>query len=169
MRPSTHRRVAAIAVLLIAVAGLTGAAAGASDASLSTVNETVRVHAVEDATVTGTTDLDAGENASVRVQSTGDTAPRFFRSRQVSTGENGTVAATFDFSEHAPGDTFSVTVVHDGSTIAEAEGEVVADDVAVTRTGTPETTTETTGPGFGIGAAAAAVCLGAAFMARRRG
>ncbi|QZP37871.1 BGTF surface domain-containing protein [Halobaculum magnesiiphilum] len=157
---------------MIAVAGLTGtagAAAGASDASLSTVNETVRAHAVEDATVTGTTDLDAGANVSVRVQSSGDTTPRFFRSRQVRTGENGTVAATFDFSEHAPGDTFTVNVVHDGSTIAEAEGEVVADDVAVTRTGTPETTTETTGPGFGIGAAAAAVCLGAAFMARRRG
>lgn len=161
---------------MFALAGVAGVAVGAPDGSLTTVNETVRVHAVEDATVTGTTDLDSEASVSVRVRSSGDTTPRFIRSEPVRVGEDGSIAATFNFSEYDPGDTFTVTVIHDGSTIAEAEGEVVADDVPVTPTRTPETTTEateitettdTTGPGFGTVTATASVCLGAALAARR--
>ncbi|WP_435063878.1 BGTF surface domain-containing protein [Halobaculum sp. EA56] len=179
MRPSTRRRVVVAGAVLLALAGVAGVAAGASEASLSTVNGTVRVHAVEDATVRGTTDLDPGANVSVRVQSSGDTEPAFIRSETVRVGEDGSFAAAFDFSEYDPGDTFTVTVRHDDATIAEAEGRIVADGVPVTRTGTDATgssaattstggSTETTGPGFGVAAAAAALCVAAGAAARRR-
>ncbi|MXR42676.1 PGF-CTERM sorting domain-containing protein [Halobaculum sp. WSA2] len=171
MLPSIDGRLVVIGVVLLAVSGLAGVAAGASDASLSTVNETVRVHAVEDATIEGATDLDAGETVTIRVQSTGDTSPRFFKSADVGVGENGTFVGEFDLADLSSGATFSVSVTHDGSSIAEADGTVVAADVPVTATPTETSTgtrTETSGPGFGVATAAAALCAGAGLAARRR-
>ncbi len=172
MRPSTRRRIVVVGAVLLAVVGLAGAA-GASGASLSTVNETVRVHAVDDATIEGTLDLDAGETVTLRVQSTGDTSPRFFRSADVSVGDNGRFVGEFDLSDLSAGATFAVTVTHEGSSIAEADGTVVAADVPVTPTPTAVPTetptgtrTETTGPGFGLLTAGTAVAV--AISAARR-
>lgn len=170
MMPSIDGRLVVIGVVLVAVSGLAGVAAGASDASLATTNETVRVHAVEDATIEGTADLDAGETVTIRVQSTGDTSPRFFKSADVSVGENGTFVGEFDLADLSPGATFAVTVTHEGSPIAEVDGTVVAADVPVTPTSTEvrtETRTETTGPGFGLLTAGTAVAV-AITAARRR-
>lgn len=166
MLPSIDGRLVVIGVVLLAVSGLAGVAAGASDASLSTVNETVRVHAVEDATIEGATDLDAGETVTIRVQSTGDTSPRFFKSADVSVGENGTFVGEFDLADLSSGATFAVTVTHEGSAIAEADGSVVATDVPVTPTPTG-TRTETTGPGFGLLTAGTAVAAAMAAAHRR--
>lgn len=163
MKPSTISRLATVGIVVLAVAGVAGTVAADGDGSIATMNETVRVHAVEDATIEGSADLSAGTTVSVRIQSAGDTSPRFFRTADATVGENGTFTAEFDLADLAPGDTFSVTVVSGNSTVAEAEGTVVAADEPVTPTATA---TETTGPGFGPVAAVSA--LAAAVAAARR-
>ncbi|MFC7068395.1 BGTF surface domain-containing protein [Halobaculum lipolyticum] len=142
------------------MAAVAGVAAAQGATELTTVNETVRVHAVEDATVEGTTDLDPGTNVTIRLQSTGETQPRFLVSEVATVGEDRTFAVEHDFSGNAPGDSFSVTVRTDGSTVAEAEGSVVAADRAVSPT-------ETVVPGFGVATALVAVGLALVAVGRR--
>ncbi|MFC6785487.1 BGTF surface domain-containing protein [Halobaculum halobium] len=173
--PSTIRRLAVAATLLLAVGGLAvggfaPTVAAADDASLSTVNDTVRVHAVEGATVRGTAgELDAGSTVSVRVQSAGDTSPRFFKSADATVAQDGTFAAEFDLSGQSPGNHFSVTVSHNGTTITEATGRVVPEDEPVTATPSETATqTETTGAGFGAGLAVSALAVAAGLARRRR-
>lgn len=171
MRPSTDSRAIVLSAVVLAVAGIAttgvaGVAAGASGASLVTVDETVRVHAVHDATIRGTAGIEPGETVTVRVQSAGDTTPRFFKSADASVGENGGFAVEFDLADLAPGDGFSVTVTHGNSSIAEAKGTVVADDVPVTSTPT-ETRTETAGPGFELVTAGTAIAVAIAMAWRR--
>lgn len=160
-----------VGVLLLGTAALgTGVAAGQSDSvSLVTMNETVRVHSVEDATIHGTSDLEAGTNLSIRLKSTGETSPRFFKTTTASVQSDGDFVVTFDLSELETGDTFSVTVQQGNQTVASAEGKVVAQDVAVTPTATPSPTpspspTETTGPGLGVLSAILALAAGVALL-----
>lgn len=168
-KPSTMGRLAVaaavtLAVCVLAVGGFAATVAAADDASLSTVNETVRVHAVEDATVRGTaSELDTGSTVTVRVQSAGDTAPRFLQSADATVDEDGTFAAEVDLSAQSPGDTFAVSVLYDGTTIAESDGRIVAEDEPVTATPSETATatrTETTGPGFGVGLTVSALAVG---------
>ncbi|MFC7098678.1 BGTF surface domain-containing protein [Halobaculum marinum] len=164
MKPSTSSRLVTVAIVLLAVTGVAGTVAADADGSLTTMNETVRVHAVENATIEGSADLSAGTTVSVRIQSTDDTSPQFFKSADATVGEDGTFAAEFDLADLAPGDSFSVTVATDTSTVAEAEGAVVAADEPVTPTATA---TETTGPGLGPVAAVSALAAAAAAAHRR--
>lgn len=177
--PSTTGRLAVATTVLLAVGalaigGFAVTVAAADDASLSTVNETVRTHAVEDATVGGTVDdLEAGSTVTVRVRSADDTTPRFFKSDDVAVSRDGTFAAEFDLSEHSPGDTMTVAVIYNGTTIAEADGRIVAEDVPVTATPTETATatatrTETTGPGFGAGLAVSALAVAFGLARLRR-
>lgn len=162
MKPSTISRILTVGIVVLAVAGVAGTVAADADGSLATMNETVRVHAVEDATIEGSADLSDGTTVSVRIQSAGDTSPRFLRTADATVGENGTFAAEFDLADLAPGDTFSVTVAAGNSTVAEAA--VVATDEPVTPTATA---TETTGPGFGPVAAVSALAAAVAGARRR--
>jgi hypothetical protein len=153
------------------VAGATGVVvAQESSVELATQDGRVVVHAAEDATITGTSDLDAGSNLTLRIQSAGDTQPQFLKTQTVTVAENGSFAAPFDFSEQASGDTFAVTVVRGGETVAESEGVVLAPgetfagdasstaDASATGDGTGAST-----PGFGLVAALAALAAVAGY------
>ncbi|WP_411967420.1 BGTF surface domain-containing protein [Haloferax sp. YSSS75] len=141
-------------VLLGAIVG-GGAVVTAQDDSVSLHKDDgrVTVYPTEDATIRGTSDLSAGENLSIRLQSSGDTQPRFLKTDQVTVGEDGNFSATFDFSEMSTNATFTVTVVDGSETVAEAEGEVVSEP----ETTTTEDSTESLVPGFGVVAAVGAL------------
>ncbi|MCO8267488.1 BGTF surface domain-containing protein [Haloferax prahovense] len=160
--------VVAALVCATLVGGTTAAAAqNASSVSLATTGGNVTVTQAEDVTIRGTSDLEAGTTLSVRVQSAGDTSPRFLKTSEAVVGENGNFSATLDFSEIPPGSTFSVSVRNGSNALAEAEGVVVEDAASTT---TSASTTDTGIPGFGTGVGALAVAgLGAAaLLAGRR-
>lgn len=161
MMPSISRRGVVLLALLLTCSTIAGTAsvatADSASASLVTVNETVRVHPVEDAAIRGTTDLEPGANVSVRLQSAGETSPRFLKSKEVSVREDGSFVARFNLTRWSPGDRFSVTVVHNGTQLASADGKFVAQDVPVSPTGTDEASKSTL-PGFGLLTAVSAIC-----------
>lgn len=145
-----------IALLAVAFAAAVQPAAAAS----ATLDDPVTVHNATDQQITGTTTLDPGATVSVRVQSTGDTQPRFIWTEDAQVNESGGFSAAFDFSNHSIGDTFEVTVVKGNETLATADGEVSA---------APETTrTGIELPGFGVAPALAAVALAAGAALLRR-
>jgi hypothetical protein len=143
-------------IALLAVLAVASPAAAAS----ATVDGPVTVQNASDQRITGTTSLDAGANVTVRVQSTGDTQPRFLRTRTVEAGANGNFSAAFDFSNQSVGDAFEVTVVADGETLAEADGEVVEASESTEKKGVEL-------PGFGVASALAAGVLAAGAALRR--
>jgi hypothetical protein len=158
--------VSALTLLLVAglaLAGAGGATAQADSTSLTTMNDTVRLHASENATVAGTTDLADGSELTVRLQSADDTSPRMIASEPATVGEDGSFVAAFNLSAYSPGDTFSVTVVRDGDTIASEDATVVASDVPVEPGGQSNRPV----PGFGALAAALALALAVGALARR--
>ncbi|SFQ10825.1 PGF-CTERM protein [Halolamina pelagica] len=107
--------------------------------SMSTMfdSEPVQVAAADGQTVTGQTNLAPGTELTVRVRSQ-DTQPGFYDTQTVTVGADGTFTATFDFSEQSTGDKFTASVRATGSTIAQADGEVV--EQVGTATATPEPT-----------------------------
>ncbi|AKU07879.1 BGTF surface domain-containing protein [Haloferax gibbonsii] len=160
--------VVAAVVCAALVGGATAAAAqDAPSVSLATTGGNVTVTQAEDATIRGTSDLEAGTTVSVRVQSASDTSPRFLKTSEAVVGDDGNFSATLDFSDIPPGSTFSVSVRNESSALAEAEGVVVEDAATTT---TSASTTDTGIPGFGAGLGALAVAgLGAAaLLAGRR-
>lgn len=188
MSPSTFARV--LPVVVIATVLLAGAVAGTAAAggtSLATANETVRVHGTADATVGGNTTLDTGRELTVRIRSTAETNPRFFKSNTTTVEQDGRFAVEFDLSDYSAGDTFTVAVLHNGSRVAEADGRVVAPDVPTTMAGATTATTPddgTTGsgtagstatgtdtatpiPGFGPVASALGIATGVGILRRR--
>jgi PGF-CTERM protein len=158
-----------VTVLIVVglVAGATGVVvAQESSVELATQDERVVVPPAEDATITGTSNLDAGSNLTVRVQSAGDTQPQFLKTQTVAVAENGSFAAPFDFSEQASGDAFAVTVVRDGETVAESEGVVLApgDASATADASTTGDGTDASTPGFGLVAALVALVAVAGYV-----
>lgn len=85
----------------------------------------VELEAVEDATVSGTTTLDAGTELSVRVQSADDASPRFFRSVEATVGDDGTFTATFDLG-HITAERDVNVSVHAPNATERVAGNVVA-------------------------------------------
>ncbi|POG55311.1 BGTF surface domain-containing protein [Haloferax marisrubri] len=167
-----HVRFRWFVVAAVVCAALVGGATAVeaqntSSVSLATDDGNVTVAQSEAATITGTSDLEAGTTLSVRVQSTGDTSPRFLKTSEAVVGDGGNFSATLDFSEIPPGSTFSVTVRNESTELAEREGVVVGDTTPST---TSASTTDTGIPGFGAGLGALAVAgLGAvALLAGRR-
>ncbi|ELZ27004.1 hypothetical protein C475_08716 [Halosimplex carlsbadense 2-9-1] len=75
-------------------------------------------------TVAGETDLSAGTDVTLRLESSGDASP-FLKSATATVTENGRFSTAVNVTEVAAGSTFEVTVRHDGDTIALADGEVV--------------------------------------------
>lgn len=97
-------------------------------------------------TISGTSELDADRNVTVRLRSSGENP--FLLSNQVSVGEGGDFSATFDLSDVRAPTNATATVTVDGETIAEAQVAVEA----------ARTQTETGGqPGFGVGIAMVAL------------
>lgn len=77
--------------------------------------------------ISGTADVPVGTELLVRVQSTGDTQPRFIKSTNAVVREDGTWAVTFDFSRQHAGGTFELAVgTENGSMSTTVDGEIVA-------------------------------------------
>ncbi|WP_276237923.1 BGTF surface domain-containing protein [Halobaculum marinum] len=112
-------------------------------------NDPVQVEAAADQMITGEANSAPGTELTVRVRSTGETQPRFFNTQTVTVQADGTYNASFDFSDQAEGDEFSVTVRKGGTQVASADGEVVGaaatTEAATTEAATTEaSTTEAT-------------------------
>jgi hypothetical protein len=77
--------------------------------------------------VSGTANGRVGTEILVRVRSTADTQPAFLKTATGVVTENGTWAVAFDFTEQAPGDTFTLTArLENGSAETAVDGEIVA-------------------------------------------
>lgn len=145
--------IALVAVAVAGVAALGAAESGTADSSV-TINQSgdaVTVANGSSQVISGTADFRKGTELIVRVQSTGDTAPRFIKSSNAVVTENGTWAVAFDFERQQAGNTFSVKVLaENGTTLATADGEVVAcgeecaETVPESPTPLPEQTAEPT-------------------------
>jgi len=86
----------------------------------------------------GTTSLDAGAEVTVRIQSENKSSP--FLARPTATvDENGEFTVTQDLSNLAVGSTFTATLRHDGTALAETTGQVVE---CSTECGATETETQ---------------------------
>jgi hypothetical protein len=140
--------------------------------SIATTDGTVQVEAAAGQTISGTTELPAGTDLTVRLRSSSTENP-FVIPKNATVSDDGNFDVTVNMSRYSPGTTFDVTVLDDGTTIEEADGEIVADASPTTERTTDElpedgeptmteTTTETTaapdtttgsGPGFGVGLA----------------
>lgn len=85
----------------------------------------VELEATENATVSGTTELDPGTELSVRVQSADDADPQFFKSVSTTVEDDGTFTATVDLSQFTTERAVKVSVRSDAAT-AETRGRIVA-------------------------------------------
>ena len=100
-----------------------------SAVSIDYEGENVTVANASSQVISGTADAKKGTEVTVRIQSTGDTAPRFFVSTTAVVTADGTWATAFDFSESNPGGTFAVTAaIEDTDHSASADGYIVACD-----------------------------------------
>jgi hypothetical protein len=94
--------------------------------SIDGENGTVTVANGTTQVVSGTAVQPTGTEIVVRIQSTGDTQPRFLKSSTAVVTQNGTWATSFDFSGRDAGGTFSVEAsTEDGAHSATADGEIV--------------------------------------------
>lgn len=137
------------------------------DTNLVFESDAVTLHPESGQTVTGTTELEAGWNLTVRLRSSGSSP--FIRSTETTVNDDGTFTATFDLSSIEPPANATASVYGGGEQLAgPVDVEIVA---APTDTATPVDTTdtgptETRGqPGFGAAVAVVAVLLG--LLARR--
>jgi hypothetical protein len=101
----------------------------------------IELEADGNATVSGTTELEAGTELSIRVQSTDDTATRFFKAVEATVAEDGSFTATFDLSAITAERDVNVSVRAPGTTRG-ITGRVVAPEGGFTE----PTTTATDAP-----------------------
>ncbi len=104
----------------------------------------VEVAASSAQTITGESTWAPGTEFTLRVRSSGDTEPRFYKTNESVTVQNdGTWTATFNFAEQAAGDTFTVSSNRISPALS-ADGEVVESVGTETATATATATaTET--------------------------
>ncbi|MFC7202374.1 BGTF surface domain-containing protein [Haloferax namakaokahaiae] len=115
-------------------------------------SDPVNVTNTADVTISGTSNTAPGTEITLRVRSSGDTQPRFLKTATVYVTENGTFTGTFDFSEQAVDDTFTVTadggvapdVEVDGNVVESVETETTATETTTTAEETTTTTAEET-------------------------
>lgn len=98
-------------------------------------NRSLVLPATDAALVRGETGLAPGTELSVRLRSTGD-AP-FVRSRTATVAPDGTVRVRVDLADVDPGTPVAVSIVHDGTTLAERQATVVGETAAATLTNGP--------------------------------
>lgn len=118
------------------------------NASIDRDGATVTLHPRAGQVISGTAELDAGRNVTVRLQSTGGSP--FLASTEATVGPDGEFSATFDLSDVDPPANATATVLVDGTRIA---GPVEVD--VVTRS-----TTTPGQPGFGVGLALLSLLAG---------
>lgn len=100
-----------------------------SAVSIDYEGENVTVANASSQVISGTADAKKGTEVTVRIQSTGDTAPRFFVSTTAVVTADETWATAFDFADFNPGGTFTVTAkIEDTDHSASADGYIVACD-----------------------------------------
>lgn len=75
-------------------------------------------------TIQGTTELEAGAKVQVRLEGTGQ-GTKFLKVQTATIGEDGRFKVSYDMTGIDAGSTFTVTVVHDGETLAQAPGKVI--------------------------------------------
>ncbi|WP_416840209.1 BGTF surface domain-containing protein [Haloferax sp. DFSO52] len=111
---------------------------------LSLDEDPVTVSAAANQTVSGTATVAPGTELTIRVKSTGDTQPRFLKTKPTSVQADGTFSSTFDFSEQKAGDEFEVTVSVDSGTADDITADGTVGDAQAEETTTETTTEETT-------------------------
>ena len=135
------------------------------NASFDAQYEAVRLRATENATVTGQTNLSAGTEVTLRIQSVSDAENPFLKTTTATVTEGGDFQVTVDLSMVDPPVGAELTLqTESAGTVATADAQVVSPEAT---TAGATTTTETTSPGFGLVAGGCAL-LGAALLARRR-
>ena len=113
------------------------------DASFETnVDGEIAVAPASEQTISGTTSIAAGSEITIRARATGDNP--FFKTADVTVGEDGDFSGTFDFSDTSNMTEFTVTIPSEGfDDDAETDG-VVSDAAQMeTPTPTPEPATDT--------------------------
>jgi len=132
------RRVAALAaaLLLVAAAGCGALPGGAenggpdepvreNESYFSFDGERLTLESTADQSIAGHVNESRDiETVAVRLQST-DTKSPFLRSATANVSESGTFETAFNFSNVDGGAGFTATLLHNGTTLAEADGEVV--------------------------------------------
>ncbi|MEF8915676.1 BGTF surface domain-containing protein [Natronomonas sp.] len=88
--------------------------------------ETLELDAAEDQTIRGQTDLDEGEEVTVRLKSSGSSP--FLMQQTATVDDEGAFEATFDLSGVMDNQSFETTVVHDDEELLNETGEVHATD-----------------------------------------
>ena len=100
----------------------------------------VEVMATSEQTISGTSSWAPGTEFTLRVRSSGDTEPRFYKTaEEVTIDENGEWSAQLDFSDTSVNDTFSVTS-NSISPALDADGSVVSEESTATPTATATAT-----------------------------
>ena len=146
----------------------------------NTQNETVMISPNGEATVSGTTNIALGSEASIRVSQRGEDAESSLETQSHNISEDGSFEATLDFSDREEGDQATVEFRAEGSAIQTNDGlfgemaeeppeptatpEPMTDEPTEEPTATPEPEGQ---PGFGAVIALVAL-LGAALLAARR-
>lgn len=147
-----------VALLLLSVVGIPATAQSGDDAvGLTTENVT----STANQTVHGTSDLDAGTELQIRVQSSGETEPQFVQADSATVGPSGEWNATFNFSAIETHDTVEISVVVSENQSADFEIPVRNDQA------TPTDSSAST-PGLGILVALTALVAGAFLLRTRR-
>ena len=164
---SNARRLIALAlaaVLVVSAAGAVASPVAAQSGDDPFALETESVESVQDATVSGTTTLDAGTEVQVRLRSTGETSPQFLRTKTTTVGSDGAWNATFDLSAIETHDAIEVSVVATNESASDAFEIPIENDRA-----TPTSTSDSlvSAPGFGIAAVLAGLVGGTALLRRR--
>lgn len=130
------------------------------NASIDGAESTITLHPEAEQAITGTTELAAGRNVTVRLRSSGQSP--FIKSQTVAVADDGTFTARFDLSGISTPANATATVLVDGEQIAgPADIEIVAPRTSTTSEPTDATTTPGQ-PGFGVVAAIAALLGGIA-------
>ncbi|WP_241768059.1 BGTF surface domain-containing protein [Haloferax sp. ATB1] len=161
-----------------------------------TLADPINVTNAADQMISGSSNVAPGTELTLRVESDGDTQPRFLKTATVYVQADGSLSGSFDFSEQSVGDTFTVTARGGVAPNEEVDGNVVesmdtdtttatdttttADTTTTTTTTTTEATTTTAAtttaettttssqtPGFGVVVALVAL-VAAALLAVRR-
>lgn len=107
--------------------------ATAPNATIDHDGERLNVDQAAGQTISGTTTLEEGSTVTVRVRSSGESP--FLHQRVVTVAADGSFEATMDFSDVERGVEFSVSIMHNGSTLAQAPAVVGECDPACGESG----------------------------------
>ncbi|WP_049987054.1 BGTF surface domain-containing protein [Halobellus rufus] len=158
---------ALVAALAVAAVAAVGAPVAAQSGDAPVELETDAVESVQNATVSGTSTLDAGTEIQVRLSSTGETSPQFLKTRTTTVGSDGDWNATVDLSAIEEHDSVGVSVVvASGDDDRGADFEIPIENDRTTPAETGDS--PVSAPGFGSVVAIVALVGSAALVRTRR-